>query len=120
MPGLNGALISHLCRLILVREGAENLCCKVRNVRRFWKCGLSQLVTGFVQVCQGRTFHVYMYASGFRIVSCGRGNIRLWRVRNGSIRSCPVNLGEYHSLYFTDVAFEEGESTYQHLDDQTL
>ncbi|KAM7370934.1 hypothetical protein PAMP_010443 [Pampus punctatissimus] len=54
------------------------------------------------------------------MVSCGRDNIRLWRVRNGTLRSCPVNLGEYHSLDFTDVAFEEGNSFYQHHDDRTL
>ncbi|XP_049916646.1 WD repeat-containing protein 90 isoform X3 [Epinephelus moara] len=54
-----------------------------------------------------------------RMVSCGRDNIRLWRVRNGMLRSCPVNLGEYHSLDFTDVAFEEGNFD-QHLDDRTL
>uniref|UniRef100_A0A3Q2NPU8 WD repeat-containing protein 90 n=1 Tax=Fundulus heteroclitus TaxID=8078 RepID=A0A3Q2NPU8_FUNHE len=46
-----------------------------------------------------------------RMVSCGRENIRLWRVRNGTLRSCPVHLGEYHSLDFTDVAFEEGISS---------
>ncbi|XP_059181241.1 WD repeat-containing protein 90 [Centropristis striata] len=55
-----------------------------------------------------------------RMVSCGRDNIRLWRVRNGTLRSCPVNLGEYHSLDFTDVAFEEGHSSKQHLDERTL
>nr|CBN81308.1 WD repeat-containing protein 90 [Dicentrarchus labrax] len=54
-----------------------------------------------------------------RMVSCGRDNIRLWRVRNGTLRSCPVNLGEYHSMDFTDVAFEEGNSN-QCLDDRTL
>ncbi|XP_028264493.1 WD repeat-containing protein 90 isoform X2 [Parambassis ranga] len=55
-----------------------------------------------------------------RMVSCGCGNIRLWRVRNGTLRSCPVNLGEYHSQDFTDVAFEEGHSPDQHLDERTL
>ncbi|XP_071395607.1 WD repeat-containing protein 90 [Centroberyx affinis] len=55
-----------------------------------------------------------------RMVSCGRDNVRLWRVRNGGLRSCPVNLGEYHSLDFTDVAFEEGNSADQQLDDRTL
>ncbi|KAI3365641.1 hypothetical protein L3Q82_010722 [Scortum barcoo] len=55
-----------------------------------------------------------------RMVSCGRDNIRLWRVRNGTMRSCPVNLGEYHSVDFTDVAFEEGNSSNQCLDDRTL
>nr|XP_004562530.2 WD repeat-containing protein 90 isoform X1 [Maylandia zebra] len=55
-----------------------------------------------------------------RMVSCGRGNIRLWRVRNGTLRSCPVNLDEYQTLDFTDVAFEEGNFDEQHLDDRTL
>uniref|UniRef100_A0A673C0S9 WD repeat domain 90 n=1 Tax=Sphaeramia orbicularis TaxID=375764 RepID=A0A673C0S9_9TELE len=54
-----------------------------------------------------------------RMVSCGRDNIRLWRMRNGTLRSCPVNLGEYHSLDFTDVAFEEGISS-GHVDDRIL
>uniref|UniRef100_A0A8C3V376 WD repeat-containing protein 90 n=1 Tax=Catharus ustulatus TaxID=91951 RepID=A0A8C3V376_CATUS len=40
-----------------------------------------------------------------RMVSCGRDSIRLWRVRNGALRSCPVALGEYHSLDFTDLTF---------------
>ncbi|KAM3592554.1 uncharacterized protein V6R79_021158 [Siganus canaliculatus] len=52
-----------------------------------------------------------------RMVSCGRDNIRLWRMRNGMLRSCPVNLGEYHSADFTDVAFEEGNYS---LDDRVL
>ncbi|XP_049615382.1 WD repeat-containing protein 90 isoform X4 [Syngnathus scovelli] len=55
-----------------------------------------------------------------RLVSCGHDSIRLWRVRKGTLRSCPVNLGEYGPLDFTDVAFEEGESPQQHLDDRLL
>ncbi|XP_053384270.1 WD repeat-containing protein 90-like isoform X2 [Mercenaria mercenaria] len=46
-----------------------------------------------------------------RMVSCGRDNIRLWRVKEGSLRSAPVNLGEYHNIEFTDVAFEAGYHT---------
>lgn len=45
------------------------------------------------------------------MVSCGRDNIRLWRVKEGSLRSAPVNLGEYHNMEFTDVAFEAGYFT---------
>uniref|UniRef100_H2UQ97 WD repeat domain 90 n=1 Tax=Takifugu rubripes TaxID=31033 RepID=H2UQ97_TAKRU len=45
-----------------------------------------------------------------RMVSCGWDNIRLWRVRNGTLRSCPVDLGEYRSIDFTDVTFEEQSS----------
>uniref|UniRef100_A0A670K2Y4 WD repeat-containing protein 90 n=1 Tax=Podarcis muralis TaxID=64176 RepID=A0A670K2Y4_PODMU len=46
-----------------------------------------------------------------RMVSCGRDNVRLWRVRSGVLRSCPVNLGEYRSMEFTDLDFEAGHST---------
>ncbi|XP_062444576.1 WD repeat-containing protein 90 [Rhea pennata] len=55
-----------------------------------------------------------------RMVSCGRDNVRLWRVRSGALRSCPVNLGEYHSLEFTDLAFEEGHSAEREPEDRTL
>jgi WD40 repeat protein len=45
-----------------------------------------------------------------RLVSCGRENIRFWRIRNGHLRGCPVILNEYaRDTIFTDVAFE---STY--------
>lgn len=55
----------------------------------------------------------------FRMVSCGWDNIRLWRVRNGTLRSCPVDLGEYRSMDFTDVAFKEDSSDPGH-DNLTL
>ncbi|XP_051537939.1 WD repeat-containing protein 90 isoform X1 [Myxocyprinus asiaticus] len=55
-----------------------------------------------------------------RMVSCGLGNIRLWRVRGSSLRSCPVNLGQYHSLEFTDLAFEQGHTQDRPVDDRTL
>lgn len=54
------------------------------------------------------------------MVSCGRDNVRLWRVRSGALRSCPVNLGEYHSLEFTDLAFEEGHAAEREPEDRTL
>ena len=43
-----------------------------------------------------------------RMVSCGWDNIRFWRVRNGGLRSCPVNLEEHHQLHFTDIVFQPG------------
>ncbi|XP_074053166.1 WD repeat-containing protein 90 isoform X2 [Macrotis lagotis] len=55
-----------------------------------------------------------------RMVSCGRENIRLWRIRGGTLRSCPVNLGEYHALEFTDLAFEEGHTANREPEDRTL
>ena len=43
-----------------------------------------------------------------RMVSCGRENIRFWRVKGGTLRSCPVSLGSHHHMQFTDVAFQPG------------
>lgn len=40
-----------------------------------------------------------------RMASCGRGGVRLWRLRRGGLRSCAVDLGEHHALEFTDLAF---------------
>jgi WD40 repeat protein len=41
------------------------------------------------------------------MVSCGRDNIRVWRVRRNQLRSTPVNLASFHgeNLQFTDVSF---------------
>ena len=42
-----------------------------------------------------------------RLISCGRENIRFWRIRNGHLRGCPVILNEYaRDTIFTDIAFE--------------
>uniref|UniRef100_UPI00398F26DD WD repeat-containing protein 90 n=1 Tax=Pristiophorus japonicus TaxID=55135 RepID=UPI00398F26DD len=69
-------------------------------------------------VPKGENWHdIYDY---IRMVSCGRDNIRLWRVRSEALRSCPVNLGEYHCLEFTDVAFEEGHLADKDPADRTL
>ncbi|XP_051487835.1 WD repeat-containing protein 90 isoform X1 [Apus apus] len=55
-----------------------------------------------------------------RMVSCGRDSVRLWRVRSGALRSCPVPLGHYHSLDLTDLAFEEGHTAQREPEDRTL
>nr|XP_051698148.1 WD repeat-containing protein 90 isoform X5 [Oryctolagus cuniculus] len=57
-----------------------------------------------------RAFHVAP-ADGTRMASCGRGSVRLWRLRGGALRSCPVDLGEHHSLDFTDLAFEQAQDS---------
>ncbi|XP_071478368.1 WD repeat-containing protein 90-like [Diadema antillarum] len=41
-----------------------------------------------------------------KMLSCGRDNVRVWRVRNGTLRSAPVNLGQTSVAEFTDVSFE--------------
>ena len=54
----------------------------------------------------------------FRLISCGRDNIRLWRVKDGALRSAPVNLGDYRASFeFSDCCFEAGlEPTKDPLD----
>nr|KAF6272204.1 hypothetical protein mMyoMyo1_020533 [Myotis myotis] len=50
-----------------------------------------------------------------RMASCGRGNVRLWRLRGGGLCSCPVDLGEHHAVEFTDLAFgkaQDGHTLY--------
>ncbi|XP_078200314.1 WD repeat-containing protein 90 isoform X14 [Callithrix jacchus] len=44
-----------------------------------------------------------------RMASCGQGSVLLWRLRGGVLRSCPVDLGENHVLYFTDLAFKQAQ-----------
>ena len=58
-----------------------------------------------VHVC---TCTLLMHVPVPRMVSCGRDNIRFWRVKGESLRSCPVNLEGHHQMQFTDVAFEPG------------
>ncbi|KAK7508050.1 hypothetical protein BaRGS_00001015, partial [Batillaria attramentaria] len=56
-----------------------------------------------------------------RMVSCGRDNVRLWRVKDGTLRSAPVNLGgEYHAMEFTDICFEVGFLTNRNPDDRLI
>ncbi|PFX32008.1 WD repeat-containing protein 90 [Stylophora pistillata] len=40
-----------------------------------------------------------------RLISCGNDNVRFWRIRHGSLRSCPVDLGRQASVHFTDIAY---------------
>lgn len=44
-----------------------------------------------------------------RLVSCGKENIRFFRIRRGHLPGCPVILNEYaRDRTFTDLAFESG------------
>ncbi|KAM6166359.1 WD repeat-containing protein 90 [Erethizon dorsatum] len=48
-----------------------------------------------------------------RMASCGRGSIRLWRIRGGMLRSCPVDLGEHCGLEFSDLTFAQAVDSLQ-------
>nr|XP_034363816.1 WD repeat-containing protein 90 [Arvicanthis niloticus] len=53
-----------------------------------------------------QTFRIAFFDES-RMASCGRGSVRLWRLRGGVLRSCAVDLGEYCSLELTDLAFAQ-------------
>ena len=41
------------------------------------------------------------------LVSCGRENVRFWRVKRQHLPGCPTSLNEYaRAAEFTDLAFE--------------
>ena len=41
------------------------------------------------------------------LVSCGRENVRFWRVKRQHLPGCPTSLNEYaRGAEFTDLAFE--------------
>ncbi|XP_029804907.1 WD repeat-containing protein 90 [Suricata suricatta] len=44
-----------------------------------------------------------------RMASCGQGSVRLWRLRGGELRSCPVDLGEHRVLELSDLAFGQAQ-----------
>lgn len=54
------------------------------------------------------------------MVSCGRDNIRLWRVKDGTLRSAPVSLGEYQSVDFTDICFESSYQANKNPEDKLM
>ena len=56
----------------------------------------------------------------FRLVSCGKSNIRFWKLKDGSLRSRPIDLGEYHSHEFTDFDFECIQRLVQDASDRQL
>lgn len=49
--------------------------------------------------------HVFSTTVLLRLISCGNDNIRFWRIRHGSLRSCPVDLGRQGLVHFTDIAY---------------
>ena len=56
----------------------------------------------------------------FRLVSCGKSNIRIWKLKGGSLRSRPIDLGEHHSSDFTDFDFECVQRLVQDTSDRHL
>lgn len=56
----------------------------------------------------------------YRLISCGIENIRFWRIREQSLRSCPVNLKDYHNEEFTDIVFADEFNMSQNATDRRL
>ncbi|GMH82171.1 hypothetical protein TrST_g11669 [Triparma strigata] len=52
---------------------------------------------------------------GTKLVSCGKENVRFWRIKSSHLPACPAILNEFaRNTVFTDLAFE---SSYGMLDD---
>ncbi|XP_047389218.1 WD repeat-containing protein 90 isoform X2 [Sciurus carolinensis] len=60
------------------------------------------------------------FSDGTRMASCGRGSLRLWRLRGGTLRSCSVDLGEHCALELTDLAFVQVQDGHRAPWDHTL
>ncbi|XP_075250219.1 WD repeat-containing protein 90-like [Convolutriloba macropyga] len=60
------------------------------------------------------------YFNPERMVSCGRENIRFWRLKQKSLRSCPVDLGDYATHYFAEVSYQVNFSKTKELTDPTV
>ena len=41
------------------------------------------------------------------MVSCGKYNVRVWRIKANNLRSCVVDLHEHGNDDFTDISFEK-------------
>lgn len=78
-----------------------------------------QLVKSGVQKV-GAHLTLFSFPLTFSMVSCGRDNIRLWRLKDGTLRSAPVSLGEYHSMDFTDVCFESSYLAKKNPEDKLM
>ncbi|KAK3551522.1 hypothetical protein QTP70_017350, partial [Hemibagrus guttatus] len=91
----------------------------VWNTQRVLKGGVVSVVAKAHTDVDIQTMKITFF-DDTRMVSCGTGNVRLWRVRGSSLRSCPVSLGQYHSLEFTDLAFEQGHAPGRQPDERTL
>ncbi|XP_066924682.1 WD repeat-containing protein 90-like [Clytia hemisphaerica] len=41
-----------------------------------------------------------------RLMTCGKSNMRVWRLKPKQLKSCAIELGQYLDVVFTDMAFE--------------
>lgn len=88
-------------------------------------CALSFSSSGALHCGVGRDHHgrtgpstasalpvgIGQHSPCYRMASCGRGSVRLWRLCGQALRSCPVDLGEYQALEFTDLAFRQAQDS---------
>ncbi|XDB64088.1 hypothetical protein AB1E18_017404 [Capra hircus] len=110
------------------RAGFSDFCWRCRVSGGALSAGLLQtvLVWGMAQLGRGgeavilakahsdadvQAFQIAFFDEA-RMASCGRGSVRLWRLRGGALRSCAVDLGEHHTLEFTDLAFGPAQDGY--------
>lgn len=46
-----------------------------------------------------------------RLVTCGTGNLQLWRIRDGTLRCCSMNLRQCPGIILTDVCYQHDYKT---------
>lgn len=65
----------------------------------------------------------FVHFDSSRLITCGKENIRFWRLKNDSLRSCAVNITPYvnalthptGSLEFTDICMNARDDSNEHL-----
>ena len=83
----------------MAREINQN--CVTQGVKCFFLNKVTEILCYMLGVCC-----VFLF---YRMASCGWGNVRFWRVKDGSLRSCPVALPNHHQSLFRDVLFHTAE-----------
>ena len=52
------------------------------------------------------------------MISCGWNNIRFWRIKEGHLKSSPVNLEDQRCTRFTDIQFQSGQYSDQDINNR--
>ena len=84
---------SFLCGVGKDKQGKSMLCLwDVRDVR---KSGSSAKLVAKAHTDVHISRILFVHFDSTRLITCGRDNVRFWRLKNDTLRSCAVNLSPY-------------------------